>query len=39
MGLTVTIEKLAFLPGALSKVKEAEKEVSLKMVLSCPELS
>lgn len=39
MGLTITIEKLVFLPGALSKVKEAEKEVNLKMVLSCPELS
>ena len=39
MGLTMTIEKLVFLPGALSKVKEAEKEVNLKMVLSFSELS
>ena len=39
MGLTVTIEKLVFLPGALSKVKEAEKEVNLKLVLACRKFS
>ena len=39
MGFAVTIEKLVFLPGALPKVKEAGKEVNLKLVLACPELS